>query len=57
MCRENRKDIEEIPDMYLKGLSFHYVENVLDVWNFALTDELVDNPTEFTIEEKGKTDK
>lgn len=57
MCRENRKDIEEIPDMYLKGLSFHYVENVLDVWDFALTDELVDNPTEFTIEEKGKTDK
>ena len=57
MCRENRKDIEEIPDMYLKGLSFHYVENVLDVWNFAMTDELVDNPTEFTIEEKGKTDK
>ena len=57
MCRENRKDIEEIPDMYLKGLSFHYVENVLDVWDFALTDELVDNPTKFTIEEKGKTDK
>ena len=41
MCRENEKDILEIPDMYLKGVTFHYVENVQDVWNFALTDEIV----------------
>ena len=41
MCRENEKDIIEIPDMYLKGVTFHYVENVQDVWNFALTDEIV----------------
>ena len=55
MCRENKKDVEEIPDIYLKGVTFHYVENVLDVWNFALTDELVKNPTTFDIpEEKDK---
>ena len=51
MCRENEKDILEIPDMYLKGVTFHYVENVQDVWNFALTKEIVDNPLDFTIPE------
>ena len=49
MCRENRKDIEEIPEMYRQGVEFHYVENVQDVWNFALTDETVEHPLDFTI--------
>ena len=52
MCQENEKDILEIPDMYLKGVTFHYVENVQDVWKFALTDEIVKNPLDFTIEEE-----
>ena len=56
MCQENRKDIEEIPEKYRTGVTFHYVENVQDVWNFALTDEIVDNPVHFTIEDK-KDDK
>ena len=55
MCRDNKKDIDEIPEIYIKGISFHYVENVQDVWNFALTDELVDHPLKFEIEEN--TDK
>ena len=46
----------EIPDMYLKGVTFHYVENVQDVWNFALTDEIVKNPLDFTIQEDEKKD-
>lgn len=54
MCRENRKDIEEIPDVYLKGVEFHYVENVQDVWDFALTDEMVDRPLVFEIDEEKK---
>ena len=54
MCRDNRKDIEEIPDIYLQGVKFHYVENVQEVWDFALTDELVDNPLKFEIEETEK---
>ena len=49
MCQENEKDINEIPEMYLKGVRFHYVENVQDVWKFALTDEIVDNPLNFEI--------
>ena len=58
MCKENEKDIEQIPEMYLKGVTFHYVENVLDVWNYALTDEIVDNAVNFEIEDdKEKTNK
>ncbi len=56
MCQENEKDINEIPEIYLKGVKFHYVENVQDVWNFALTNELVDNPLKFEIPEE-KEDK
>ncbi len=52
MCQENRKDIEEIPEKYRQGVEFHYVENVQDVWQFALTQEIVDHPIDFTIKEK-----
>ena len=54
MCKENRKDIEEIPEKYLTGVTFHYVENVQDVWDFALTDEIVENPIEIKFEEEKK---
>lgn len=49
MCKENRKDVEDIPQVYLKGLTFHYVEDVQDVWAFALTDELVKNLVSFEV--------
>ena len=51
MCKDNRKDIEEIPEKYRKGVEFHYVEDVQDVWDFALTNELVDHPMDLTIHE------
>ena len=51
MCEENRKNIEEIPEMYLKGLSFHYVNDVSEVLNFGLLDEKVKNAIEFTFDE------
>ena len=54
MCQDNRKDIEEIPEIYRKGVEFHYVENVQDVWKFALTDEKVDNPVDLSIKEEEK---
>ena len=57
MCKENEKDILEIPDMYLKGITFHYVENVQDVWSFALTKEIVDHPLDFTIPEEGEKER
>jgi ATP-dependent Lon protease len=49
MCKDNKKDIEEIPEKYIEGVTFHYVENVKEVWDFALTHERVNNPVEFTI--------
>lgn len=36
LCYQNRKNIEEIKDIYLKGLTFHYVKTVKEVWDFAL---------------------
>ena len=52
LCADNKKDIDEIPSVYLKGVEFHYVENIQDVWDFALTNDLVDHPTTFEIDEK-----
>ena len=52
LCSANRKDIEEIPQDYLKGVTFHYVDDVTDVWAYALTDELVDNPVDLSIQEE-----
>ena len=51
MCKENKKDIDEIPEKYLKGVEFHYVENVQQVWDFALTNERVEHPVDLTIQE------
>ena len=52
MCQENKKDIDEIPEKYRTGVEFHYVENIQEVWDFALTDELVKNPVDLSIKEK-----
>lgn len=57
MCKENEKDILEIPEIYLKGVTFHYVENVQDVWDFALTNQIVEHPLDFTITEDKKEEK
>lgn len=57
ICKDNQKDIEEIPQKYLNGVDFHYVENVQDVWDFALTDEKVTDAVDLTIREEEKKDK
>ncbi|MDO4994460.1 MAG: endopeptidase La [Bacteroidales bacterium] len=36
LCRENEKNIKDIPEKYVKGLTFHYVERVEEVLKFAL---------------------
>lgn len=41
LCEENRKDIDEIKDEYLTGLTFHYVKDISDVLEIALLDEKV----------------
>lgn len=57
ICKENKKNILDIPEKYLKGVEFHYVEDVADVWEFALTDEKVKHPIDFTIPENDKKEK
>ncbi len=44
LCKENQKDIEEIKADYVKGLTFHYVEDIHQVIDIALLKEKVDNP-------------
>ena len=41
MCRENKRDIDEIKAKYLEGLTFHYVSEMSEVLKYALTDEKV----------------
>ncbi len=44
LCKDNEKDISEIKPIYLKGLKFHYVENIREVLEIALLKEKVKNP-------------
>jgi ATP-dependent Lon protease len=43
MCRENKRDIDEINNEYLEGLTFHYVTEMSEVIKYALTNEKVKN--------------
>ena len=44
LSEENRKDIEEIKDEYIKGLNFHFVQTIDDALEFALLNEKVKKP-------------
>ena len=41
LCEDNRKDIEEIKADYLKGLQFHYVTDMSQVIQLAITEKKV----------------
>ena len=43
LSENNRKDVEEIDDRYLKGLTFHYVKEMMEVLEIALTKQKVQN--------------
>jgi ATP-dependent Lon protease len=43
LCEENRRDILEIKEEYLKGLTFHYVTDMSEVIDIAVTDQNVKN--------------
>jgi len=44
LSSKNEKDINEINERYIKGLTFHYVDEMIDVVNLALTDQQVAQP-------------
>jgi len=52
LCKDNEKDIDEIKQEYLQGLTFHYVTEMEDVLKLAVTQEAVKNPKTFTFEDK-----
>ncbi|SDR73275.1 endopeptidase La [Gramella sp. MAR_2010_147] len=43
LCEDNKRDIEEIKEEYVKGLTFHYVKEMSDVIDIAITDQSVKN--------------
>ncbi len=46
---ENKKDVEDIKPVYLEGLTFHYVDNMLDVIRYAILDEPVADPVNLDV--------
>ncbi|MDT0691797.1 endopeptidase La [Salegentibacter sp. F188] len=43
LCEENERDIKEIKDDYLKGLKFHYIRDMSEVIDIAITKQKVTN--------------
>ncbi|MFW5767380.1 MAG: endopeptidase La [Bacteroidota bacterium] len=56
LSRRNEKDIMEVKDMYKKGLSFHYVDSILDVLEFALLKEKVKDARDISCPDNTTTD-
>lgn len=52
LCKENKKNIDEIKPLYLKGLTFHYVDDIKEVLDIALLKEKVRHPLDLTIKEE-----
>lgn len=44
ISEENRKDVEEINDIYRKGLTFRYVSDIAELMKFTLLEEKVSDP-------------
>ena len=49
MSVENKKNIDEIQDIYLKGLTFHYVNDIKEVFAIALTNEKVADAIDLSV--------
>jgi ATP-dependent Lon protease len=50
VSEENRKDVEDIKEIYIRGLKFHYVETIMGVLELALLHQKVKNPKKITFE-------
>ena len=48
LSHENLKDIEEIKDIYVKGIKFHYVSNIMEVLDLSLLKQKVKNARNFS---------
>jgi ATP-dependent Lon protease len=50
ISEENRKDVENIKEIYIRGLKFYYVETIMGVLELALLQQKVKNPKKITFE-------
>ena len=44
LSEDNRNDVENIKELYIKGLNFHYVETIMELLELSLLKEKVKNP-------------
>ena len=44
LSEDNRKDVEDIKEIYISGLKFHYVDSIMRVLDLALLNQKVKNP-------------
>ncbi len=49
ISEDNKNDISQIKEDYIQGLTIHYVKNILDVFDLALTKEKVKNPKNLSV--------
>jgi len=54
LSAENKKNIDEIQEVYLKGVTFHYVNDIKEVFALALTSEKVADAIDFSMKPKTK---
>lgn len=50
ISEENRKDVENIKEVYIRGLKFNYVESIMEVLELALLRQKVKNPKKIIFE-------
>ncbi len=50
LSEENRKDVEDIKELYIRGLKFHYVETIMGVLDLSLLKQKVRNPKKISFE-------
>ena len=50
LSEENRKDVEDIKEIYIRGLKFHYVMTIMDVLELSLLKQKVNNARKITFE-------
>ncbi|MDU1905764.1 MAG: endopeptidase La [Dysgonomonas sp.] len=56
LCKDNKKDIDEIKESYVKGLKFHFVSDIMEVLDIALLKEKVKHSLDLHIKETENKD-
>ncbi|NCU33040.1 MAG: endopeptidase La, partial [Candidatus Moranbacteria bacterium] len=49
LSEENKKDVKEINELYLKGLDFIYIREMIEVVGLAMDDKQIKKPMKFEV--------